>query len=71
MPVRTRQLKNGKVRVRTPGGVKAKATTPAKAVRQTRLLNAIEHGWKPDGKPASDSASQRKARATMRKRMFS
>lgn len=71
MPVRTRELKSGKVQVRTPGGVKAKATTPAKAVRQKRLLDAVEHGWKPTGAPASDSPAQRKARATMRKRMFS
>jgi hypothetical protein len=70
MPVRTRKLKDGKVRVRTPGGVKAKATTPAKAVRQKRLLDAVEHGWKPTGKPASQSAAQKKARATIRKRMF-
>lgn len=47
MPATTRKLKSGKVRVRTPGGVKAKATTPAKAEAQKRLLNAIDHGWKP------------------------
>lgn len=49
MPVHTRKLKGGKVRVSTPGGVKAKATTPAKTKRQARLLNAVEHGWKPTG----------------------
>jgi len=43
MPVKIRKLKSGKVRVSTPGGVKAKATTPAKARRQKRLLNALEH----------------------------
>ena len=52
MPVTTRKLKSGKVRVSTPHGVKAKATTPAKAKAQKRLLNAIEHGWHPTGKPA-------------------
>ncbi len=52
MPVTKRRLKNGKVRVSTPGGVKAKATTPAKAAAQERLLNAVEHGWKPTGKKA-------------------
>ena len=52
MPVKTRKLKGGKVRVSTPGGVKAKATTPAKAAAQERLLNAVEHGWKPTGKKA-------------------
>lgn len=35
--------------VRTPGGVKAKSTTPAKAAAQKRLLNAVEHN--PDFKP--------------------
>lgn len=52
MPVKKRKLKGGKVRVSTPGGVKAKATTPAKAAAQERLLNAVEHGWKPTGEPA-------------------
>ncbi len=53
MPVRIRKLKEGgKVRVSTPGGVKAKSTTMAKAKRQKRLLNAIEHGFKPTGKKA-------------------
>ena len=47
MPAKTRKLPSGKVRVSTPSGVKAKATTPAKATAQKRLLNAIDHGWKP------------------------
>ena len=49
MPVTKRRLASGKVRVTTPGGIKAKATTPAKAAAQERLLNAIEHnpGFKP------------------------
>lgn len=47
MPVKRKKLKSGKVRVSTPGGVKAKAATPAKAKKQERLLNAIDHGWKP------------------------
>lgn len=50
MPVKTRKLKSGKVRVSTPGGVKAKATMPEKAKKQARLLNAIDHGWKPKKK---------------------
>lgn len=48
MPVTKKRIKGGKVRVSTPGGVKAKATTPEKAAAQERLLNAIEHGWKPN-----------------------
>lgn len=47
MPVTTSALPSGKYQVRTPNMVHAKATTKAKAMKQTRLLNAIEHGWKP------------------------
>jgi hypothetical protein len=54
MPVAIRKVGHGKVRVSTPNGVKAKSTTPAKAARQKRLLNAVEHGFKPTGKPAQD-----------------
>jgi hypothetical protein len=38
---------NGKYKVRTPSGVRAKATTLKKAKSQVRLLNAIDHGFKP------------------------
>lgn len=47
MPVKIERLPNGKVRVSTPHGTKAKATTPAKAAAQKRLLNAVDHGWRP------------------------
>ena len=50
MPVQTNALSGGKVSVSTPGGVKAKRTTKKKAKRLERLLNAIEHGWKPKKK---------------------
>jgi hypothetical protein len=43
MPVTKKKLPSGKVKVTTPGGVKSKGTTPAKAAAQERLLNAIEH----------------------------
>jgi hypothetical protein len=49
MPVKIRKVKGG-FRVSTPGGIKAKRTTKKKAEAQKRLLNAIEHGWKPTGK---------------------
>lgn len=49
-PVRTTKV-NG-YRVSTPGGVKAKSTTKAKATWQANLLRGVEHGWKPTGKPA-------------------
>ncbi len=48
MPVKIKKV-NG-FRVSTPGGVKAKYTTRAKAIAQARLLQGIEHGWKPTGK---------------------
>lgn len=46
MPVKI-QKTDGGYRVSTPHGVKAKHTTKAKAEAQERLLNAVEHGWKP------------------------
>ncbi len=49
MPVKLTKL-DGKVRVSTPHGVKSKGTTMAKAKAQKRLLQGIEHGWKPTGK---------------------
>ncbi len=49
MPVKIRKT-GGKYRVSTPSGVKAKGTSLAKAKSQRRLLNAVEHGWKPTGK---------------------
>ena len=33
--------------VRTPNQVHAKKTSLKKAKSQKRLLNAVEHGWKP------------------------
>ncbi len=59
MPVQLQRLKGGKVRVSTPGGVKAKATTPAKAKRQATLIRAVEHGFKPTGKKARDLRKKR------------
>lgn len=52
MPVTIRKVDG--FRVSTPGGVKAKSTTKAKAKRQANLLRAIEHGFKPTGKKARD-----------------
>ncbi len=46
MPVKVTHVKGG-FRVSTPHGVKAKHTTKAKAEKQKRLLNAVEHGWHP------------------------
>ncbi len=46
MPVKVSKS-GGKYRVSTPSGVKAKGTTLRKAKAQQRLINAVEHGWKP------------------------
>ena len=46
MPVKVRKTKGG-YKVSTPSGTKAKRTTREKAEGQERLLNAVEHGWRP------------------------
>ena len=58
MPVKIQSVGKGKYRVSTPHGTKAKHTTKAKAERQKRLLNAVDHGWKPTGKPAKKKSSR-------------
>jgi hypothetical protein len=50
MPVSIKKNKSGSYNVSTPHGTKAKHTTKEKAKRQKRMLNAIEHGWKPTKK---------------------
>ncbi len=52
MPVRISKNRDGSYKVTTPGGTKAKHTSKKKAMAQKRLLNAIDHGWKPTGKPS-------------------
>lgn len=47
MPVKVKKVKGG-FSVSTPSGVKAKKTTKKKAMKQKKLLNAAEHGWKPE-----------------------
>jgi hypothetical protein len=49
MPVKVKKVKGG-YRVSTPNRVHAKHTTKAKAKKQQRLLNAIDHGWRPTHK---------------------
>lgn len=49
MPVTVKKVKGG-YKVSTPHGTKAKKTSKSKAKSQERLLNAVEHGWKPTGK---------------------
>ncbi len=60
MPVKLKSVGHGKVQVSTPSGVKAKATTPAKAKAQERLLNAIEHN--PNFKPRKARKGRKRAR---------
>lgn len=50
MPVKVKKVSGGKYKVSTPGGTKAKGTIKKKAEAQKRLLNAVEHGWKPTGR---------------------
>ena len=56
MPVKETKITSGKNKgkysVKTPNSIHAKATTKAKADAQVRLLNAVDHGWKPTGAPA-------------------
>lgn len=61
MPVTIRKVDG--FRVSTPGGVKAKGTTKAKAEAQARLLRGVEHGFKPTGKPAKKRKSRNQALA--------
>lgn len=39
--------RKGKYKVRTPGGTKGQGMTLRNAKRQVRLLQAVDHGWKP------------------------
>ncbi|MFA5037605.1 MAG: hypothetical protein WC479_10580 [Candidatus Izemoplasmatales bacterium] len=49
MPVKVSKVSGG-YRVSTPSGVHAKRTSKTKSEAQARLLNAIEHGYKPNKK---------------------
>lgn len=49
MPVNIRKLPSGKFRVKHGDKISAKGTTKGKAIKQSRLLNAVAHGWKLTG----------------------
>ncbi len=49
MPVKVRKTKGG-YKVTHGGKTSAKRTTKKKAEKQKRLLNAIQHRWKPSKK---------------------
>lgn len=55
MPTKVQKI-DGKYRVSTPNQVHAYGTSKAKAERQKRLLNAIDHGWKPNQESVSVQA---------------
>lgn len=55
MPAKISKNQKGGYSVRTPNGVHSKNTTMAKAQTQRKLLNAVDHGWKPTGKKAKKS----------------
>lgn len=55
MPVSISKKDGGKYRVSTPHGTKARGTTLKRAKAQERLLNAVEHGWRPTGARAEHS----------------
>ena len=59
MPVKIKKVKGG-YKVSTPHGTKAKKTTKKKAEAQERLLNAVEHGWKPTGKKAKSARGKKR-----------
>jgi len=66
MPETEKKLPNGKYSVSGPHGVHAKGTTKEKADAQVRLLNAVDHGWKPGKKkhraPGLDAAHKKYAK---------
>lgn len=47
MPAKITKNSNGTYRVATPNAIHATSTTKEKAESQVRLLNALDHGWKP------------------------
>ena len=59
MPAKVRKVKGG-YSVSTPNAVHARKTTKAKAESQKRLLNAVEHGFKPTGKPVQKRSMRKK-----------
>jgi len=54
-------------KVSSPNRVHAKSTTKAKAKSQVRLLQGVEHGWRPTGKPSKVSARRARLRRKKKK----
>lgn len=66
MPVTIRKV-NG-YKVSTPGGTKAKNTSATKAVKQKRLLQAVEYGWKPSGAKGRGVSEKALRKVAMKRR---
>jgi hypothetical protein len=49
---------DGSYQMKTPSQVHAKHTSYTKAIAQGRLLNAVEHGWKPSRKRKSKGVAK-------------
>ena len=64
MPV-TVSKSDGGYRVSTPHGVHAKNASLKNAMAQKRLLNAVDHGWRPSGGKAKKPQQSEKALKTM------
>jgi hypothetical protein len=50
MPAKIERVGKSKYRVETPNAIHAKGTSLENAKRQKRLLQAVDHGWRPTKK---------------------
>lgn len=57
MPVNIKPLGGGRFQVRTPNMIHAKSTSLANAKSQERLINAVDHGWKPGIKKRAEGGN--------------
>ena len=65
MPYTIRKVRNKncfEVKNKITGRVYAKCTTKDKANKQLRLLNAVEHGWRPTGKRSRSRSRSRRTK---------
>jgi hypothetical protein len=50
MPAKIHKMKGGGYEVRTPNMIHGRHMTRENALAQQRLLNAVDHGWRPTHK---------------------
>lgn len=67
MPVKLTKT-DGKYKVSTPHGTKSKGSSLKNALAQKRLLQGVEHGWKPSGKKKSNISELAVRKYAMAKR---